>query len=79
LADLLILTRPDMERAASLELLRKYASPWKKPALEIADVGGAVEKARSVAEREDLVVVTGSLYTVGEARAYLIREGLVDQ
>lgn len=78
LADLLILTRPNMERAASLELLRKHASPWKKPALEIGDVGGAVEKARSEAEREDLVVVTGSLYTVGEARAYLIREGLVD-
>lgn len=78
LADLLILTRPDMERAASLEILRKHASPWGKPALEIGDVGGAVEKARSEAGRGDLVVVTGSLYTVGEARAYLIREGLVD-
>lgn len=78
LADLLILTRPHMERAASLELLRKHASPWKKPALEIGDVGGALEKARGEAGREDLVVVTGSLYTVGEARAYLIREGLVD-
>ncbi len=78
LADLLILTRPDMERAASLGLLRKHASPWKKPALVIGHVGGAVEKARSEAGRGDLVVVTGSLYTVGEARAYLIREGLVD-
>jgi dihydrofolate synthase/folylpolyglutamate synthase len=78
LADLLVLTRPNMERAASLELLRKHASPWKKPALEIGDVGGALEKARGEAGREDLVVVTGSLYTVGEARAYLIREGLID-
>ncbi|KPK94309.1 MAG: hypothetical protein AMJ94_02000 [Deltaproteobacteria bacterium SM23_61] len=78
LADLLILTRPDMERAASLELLRKHSSPWKKPTLEFAHVGGAVEKARGEAGREDLVVITGSLYTVGEARAYLIREGLVD-
>ena len=77
LADLLILTRPHMERAASLELLRKHASPWKKPTLEIGDVGGALEKAMGEAGREDLVVVTGSLYTVGEARAYLIRKGLI--
>jgi len=78
LADLLILTRPHMERAASLELLRKHVSPWEKPTLEIADVGGAVEKAMGEAGREDLVVVTGSLYTVGEARAYLIRKGLIE-
>ena len=76
-ADLLILTRPHMERAASLELLRKHASPWKKPTLEISDVGGALEKAMGEAGREDLVVVTGSLYTVGEARAHLIRKGLI--
>jgi len=77
LADLLILTRPHMERAASLDLLRKHASPWKKPTLEITDVGGALGKAMGEAGREDLVVVTGSLYTVGEARAYLIHKGLI--
>jgi dihydrofolate synthase/folylpolyglutamate synthase len=78
LADLLILTRPHMERAASLELLRKHVSPWEKPTLEIADVGGALEKAMGEAGREDLVVVTGSLYTVGEARAYLIRKSMIE-
>jgi len=77
-ADLLILTRPHMERAASLELLRKHVAPWKKPTLEIGDVGDALQKAMSEAGREDLVVVTGSLYTVGEARAYLIRKGLIE-
>ncbi|MGE5252662.1 MAG: bifunctional folylpolyglutamate synthase/dihydrofolate synthase [Planctomycetaceae bacterium] len=77
LADLLVLTRPNMERAASLELLRKHASPWKKPTLEFADVGVALEKAMGEAGREDLVVVTGSLYTVGEARGHLIRKGLI--
>jgi len=77
LADLLILTRPHMERAATLELLRKHVSLWKKPTLEITDVGGALGKAMEEAGREDLVVVTGSLYTVGEARGYLIRKGLI--
>jgi dihydrofolate synthase/folylpolyglutamate synthase len=77
LADLLVLTRPNMDRAASLELLRKHASPWKKPTLEFAEVGAALEKAMGEAGREDLVVVTGSLYTVGEARGHLIRKGLI--
>jgi dihydrofolate synthase/folylpolyglutamate synthase len=77
LADLLVLTRPHMERAAPLELLRKHASPWKKPTLEFPDVGAALEKAMGEAGKEDLVVVTGSLYTVGEARGHLIRKGLI--
>jgi len=77
LADLLILSRPHMDRAASLESLRKNASPWGKPTREVADVGTAVEKAMGEAGKGDLVVVTGSLFTVGEARAHLIRKGLI--
>jgi len=77
LADLLFLCRPRMERAASLEILRKNAFPWKKPTREAADVGTAVEQAMAEAGKEDLVVVAGSLFTVGEARAHLIRKGLI--
>ena len=77
MADLLFLCRPHMERAASLEILRKNASPWEKPTREVADVGTAVEQAMAEAGKEDLVVVTGSLFTVGEARANLIRKGLI--
>jgi dihydrofolate synthase/folylpolyglutamate synthase len=79
LADLLILSRPRMDRAASLETLRKNASTWGKPTREVADVGTAVEKAMGEAGNEDLVVVTGSLFTVGEARAHLIRKGLIQR
>jgi len=77
LADFLILTRPGIDRAASLETLREHASARGRSALEIADVGAALEKAMAEAGPKDLVVVTGSLYTVGEARAYLIRGGLI--
>jgi dihydrofolate synthase/folylpolyglutamate synthase len=77
LADLLILTRPRMDRAASLDLLREHASSWGKPTREVAEVERAVEKAMAEAGKEDLVVVTGSLYTVGEARAYLTLKGLI--
>ncbi|MBP1723419.1 MAG: FolC bifunctional protein [Deltaproteobacteria bacterium] len=79
LADLLFLSRPQMDRAASLENLRKHASVWKKPTWEVPDVGTAVGKAMAEAGMDDLVVVTGSLFTVGEARAYLIRMGLIKE
>jgi dihydrofolate synthase/folylpolyglutamate synthase len=77
LADLVFLCRPQMERAASLEILGKNATAWKKPTREVSDVGTAVEQAMAEAGKEDLVVVTGSLFTVGEARAFLIRKGLI--
>jgi dihydrofolate synthase/folylpolyglutamate synthase len=75
--DLLFLCRPRMDRAASLETLREKASPWRKPIREAAGVGDAVDQAMAEAGKEDLVVVTGSLFTVGEARAHLIRKGLI--
>jgi len=74
-ADLLILTRPHMERAASLEILRGQASPFRKPMAEVPEVAEAVERAIKEAGKEDLILVSGSLFTVGEARAYLARQG----
>ncbi len=32
----------------------------------------AIQKARSLAGADDLIVVTGSLFTIGEAREYLV-------
>jgi len=77
LADLVILTRPRMERAASLEVLGAQASPFQKPLVEIAEVGQALSGALEEAEDEDLILVTGSLFTVGEARSYLVSQGMI--
>ncbi len=68
LADTVILTRSSNERAASLELLRGEVSRMGKQPLLVEDVAEAVKTARTLAEVSDLVCVTGSLYTVGEAR-----------
>jgi folylpolyglutamate synthase/dihydropteroate synthase len=40
----------------------------------IPSVDDAVARARSVASPDDLILVTGSLYVVGPARAALARE-----
>lgn len=77
LADLLILTRPKLERSASLEVLKKEAAIFRKRMLAIPDVAQALEKALAIAKDKDLILVSGSLFSVGEARAHLIAKGLI--
>jgi dihydrofolate synthase/folylpolyglutamate synthase len=77
LADLVILTRPRMDRAASLEVMRSHASSFGRPIVEEAEVSSAVDYALSRAGKEDLVVISGSLFTVGEARAFLVEKGMI--
>jgi dihydrofolate synthase/folylpolyglutamate synthase len=77
LANLVILTRPRMDRAASLEVLAAQASPFAKPIIEVPEVGQALARALAESGDEDLVLVTGSLFTVGEARAYLVSKGMI--
>jgi dihydrofolate synthase/folylpolyglutamate synthase len=77
LANLLILTRPRMDRAASLGVLGAQASPFQKPTVEVAEVDQALSRALAEAEDEDLILVTGSLFTVGEARSYLGSKGMI--
>lgn len=78
LADLLILTKPKLERSAALEVLKKEAAIFHRKMIEIPDVAEALEQAIAIAEEKDLILVSGSLFTVGEARAHLIEKGLIE-
>lgn len=69
LVDTIVLTKPDIARAASPHDLKALASD----ALLAETVPEALEKAREKAAENDVIVITGSFYTVGEAR------GLIDQ
>jgi folylpolyglutamate synthase/dihydropteroate synthase len=40
----------------------------------VDDVKNAVEKGLSIADKKDMVLVTGSLFTVGEARDFWSKE-----
>jgi dihydrofolate synthase/folylpolyglutamate synthase len=70
LADHIILTRPQTDRAASPDLLKKLLGRNGKKAEVIENLKEAIEKGLSLTQKEDLLCITGSLYTVGEARAY---------
>jgi dihydrofolate synthase/folylpolyglutamate synthase len=72
LASTTILTRPHMDRSAAPALLKRYAERWCKHTESIDEVKDAVSAALAHAEKNDLILITGSLFTVGEARHFLI-------
>ncbi len=75
LAAVLLLTRPQGERAATPEQLRAHLDAGLHQRCEcIADVEQALRRAEALAADGDLVVVAGSLYLIGAARRFLVGE-----
>jgi dihydrofolate synthase/folylpolyglutamate synthase len=71
LADYVIYTRPEYHRAADPEALIQAAAPIGKPGVIQPAVSQALCKAKEMAEPADMVLVTGSLFTVGEALSFV--------
>jgi dihydrofolate synthase/folylpolyglutamate synthase len=65
-ADLVILTRPASERAADAEALSVVADELGLTHRAVPSAGAALESALSEAGEGDLVLITGSHYTVGD-------------
>ena len=70
-SDYVFYTRPVYPRAAEPEILMAKASLLDKPGETVPTLKGALELARKMAGPEDLILVSGSLFTVGEALAHL--------
>jgi dihydrofolate synthase/folylpolyglutamate synthase len=71
-ADAAVLTRPDTPRSAPTDVLATACAAAGMPVIDaIDDVGAAVRRAATAAGDHGMVIVTGSLYTVGDARAAL--------
>jgi len=70
LAQTVIFTQPRYFRAAKPKDLAARAKPYNLETLMIPRVAQAVRTAQSLAGPQDRIVVTGSLYTVGEAKEY---------
>ena len=67
-ANHVIATRPDHERSASPEQICKALADIDGPVEPIAEIPRALDRAFQLAEEEDLIVITGSLFTVAEAK-----------
>jgi len=68
LGDRLILTRPDTERAMPPEELLPVAKQHVRKIEVVIDPCEALELALSMADENDLICVTGSLYLIGEIK-----------
>jgi dihydrofolate synthase/folylpolyglutamate synthase len=68
LADHLILTRPKYERAAEPESLKEMTTDFAARTELIRPARDALQRAVGMANADDLVLVTGSLYFIGEIK-----------
>jgi dihydrofolate synthase/folylpolyglutamate synthase len=67
LAERVIATRSDNPRSATPDEIREAAARIATDIEDAADVPAALGRARSLAGSESVVVITGSIYIVGEA------------
>jgi len=71
LADRIVFTRPAYYRAAEPQRLLQVAQEFGWSGEVCSPLSAAIEKAKNLADERDLILVTGSLFTVGEAKSYL--------
>ncbi len=75
LAAAVVLTRPQQRRAATPQGIAELTSHLNACVLEREEPGKALELARELAGPDGVVVVTGSLYLVGEIRQLVLGRG----
>jgi dihydrofolate synthase/folylpolyglutamate synthase len=71
LADRVIATRPDNPRAALPEEVQQAAARTGVEVEAVEDVRSAVERARALAAADTVMVITGSIYLVGEVMSMI--------
>lgn len=67
MADHIICSSPEYYRSASPEELYSIVSGYSKKVEIIKSLPKAIDKARKLSKPDDMILITGSLFTVGEA------------
>lgn len=65
------MTRPNYSRALDTAALAAEIGALHRDVASTGSVAEAIDLARRKAREDDLIIITGSLYTVGDARAAL--------
>ncbi len=71
LADIMVAVRPSIDRAVPADELAGFSSARGVKSVAAADVNAGLDYASQIAGPDDLILVTGSLFTVGEARTLI--------
>jgi dihydrofolate synthase/folylpolyglutamate synthase len=67
-ADYIVVTQAKSDRSTPPEQIRKAFTNFTKPIDRVDEIPLALDRAYQVADPDDLIVVTGSLFTVAEAK-----------
>lgn len=70
-----IITKADYHRSAGAELVKGFIKSGSIPIRMEERIKDAIALAKSIACADDIICVTGSLFVVGEAKAYLSNLG----
>ena len=73
----IIFTAPAYGRAATPDVLCSYAASQGYTARTAATVSDAITRARGLYQPGDIIVITGSFYTIGEAKEALGDKGVL--
>ena len=77
-AENLIFTRPENSRSMATSELMKFAPNNNEIKIfETQTVAESIEKAREISSENDLILVTGSLYLVGEAQKEIMNSSAI--
>lgn len=79
LAEKVFITRSDTPRAVLPEVLKKKVQQHHKKTTATLNVTDAIELAQGEAQPEDLILITGSLFVVGEALQALSKKNFKDE
>ena len=75
IADHIILVKPNQKRSADPEILLKILAKSQKVVEIIEEIPYALSTARNISNPDDIICVTGSVFTVAEARQSIENEG----
>ena len=72
--DKFILVRPNQDRSENPFQLKEILDQYKVPCEVIENTSDAIRKVKQSIQTDDMVCITGSIFTVGEAKQYLENE-----
>ncbi len=75
LGDHFILVRPNQDRSENPERLREILNRRKISCEIIESVHEAIGRIKTIADSDDIVCITGSIFTVSEAKQYFQANG----
>ncbi len=72
-----VLTKPFGPRAAEPEYLKEKLLPYEKPIIIEPSVPKAIDRAFALTPGEEVIILVGSLYMIGEARTYIMQNSKI--